>query len=286
MKTISRETFPKNVECVTIPRSVISIEPEAFKNYKNLREVKFEEGSELEYIGNNAFEGCISLESITIPRNVKELGKFRDNEDYHGKTFANCANLKEVKFEEGSQLECIASYIFENCTNLIDIQLPSSVIRIGMYAFRNCANLTNFIMPDSVTTVARFIFCGCTNLKNVSLSENLNKIEEGMFSKCINLTNVMIPIDIETIDYEAFYGCVGLKSITIPNKVKNIKDRAFYGCVGLKSITIPYSVEIIGEHAFEKTKKLKVYVYNKDLLSPKSKYFGFFSGAKIIQIKD
>ncbi len=70
--------------------------------------------STVKKIANEAFEGCISLTTITIPDNVTHIWN---------KVFMNCKNLKSVTI--GSGVERIADNIFENCTNLRDIYMKA-----------------------------------------------------------------------------------------------------------------------------------------------------------------
>ncbi len=75
-------------------------------------------------IGRDAFEGCVLLTDITIPRSVEEIG------DY---AFDRCRELKSVHISEG--VKQIGAHAFQNCTTLTDIRVPKNVERIGAYAF-------------------------------------------------------------------------------------------------------------------------------------------------------
>ena len=65
---------------------------------------KVEIGEGVTSIGNNAFQNCYSLASITIPENVTSIG----------------------------------SSAFQSCPSLASITIPESVTSIGNYAFYNC----------------------------------------------------------------------------------------------------------------------------------------------------
>ena len=64
-------------------------------------------------IGNDAFDRCRSLESITIPESVEEIGE--------------CA--------------------FYNCESLKSVTLPESITKIGESAFDDCSALTAIYVP-------------------------------------------------------------------------------------------------------------------------------------------
>lgn len=72
---------------------------------------------------------CYSLESFTVPGNVKEI---RIN------TFANCKGLKKVVIEDG--VEEIEYSTFSGCTALGEITLPKSLLRVGTL-FGRCDSL-------------------------------------------------------------------------------------------------------------------------------------------------
>eukprot|EP00588_Corethron_pennatum_P013212 CAMPEP_0194268572 /NCGR_PEP_ID=MMETSP0169-20130528/2875_1 /TAXON_ID=218684 /ORGANISM="Corethron pennatum, Strain L29A3" /LENGTH=271 /DNA_ID=CAMNT_0039009851 /DNA_START=50 /DNA_END=865 /DNA_ORIENTATION=- len=108
---------------VTIPASVQKIGSYSFGNTDHLEKVIFEEGSQLEVIGQGAFYG-VSLQVMTFPAHLKEIGK---------QAFYN-SGLEEVIFEEGSELEVIGFSAFYNNENLKSINIPPG-IKIGADAF-------------------------------------------------------------------------------------------------------------------------------------------------------
>jgi len=64
----------------------------------------------LQYIGESAFEGCISLGSVKIPNTVETLG---------AKAFLGCTKLTSVTI--GNSVEYIGDSVFANCTGLTSI---------------------------------------------------------------------------------------------------------------------------------------------------------------------
>ncbi len=75
-------------------------------------------------IGNNVFEDCYSLESITIPNSVAEIGN---------EAFRQCESLKEITIPES--VSKIGELAFWCCDSLKEITIPESVTEIGEYAF-------------------------------------------------------------------------------------------------------------------------------------------------------
>ena len=109
----------------------------------------------------------------------------------------------------------LGDYVFNGCSGLTSLTLPSSVTKIGCYALFNCIGLTSLTLPSSVT-----------------------EIGEGAFLNCRGLTNFTIPSGVTKIGGAAFFSCYGLISLTIPSSVTAIGSGAFNGCSGLTSIYV------------------------------------------------
>ena len=109
----------------------------------------------------------------------------------------------------------LGNYVFNGCSGLTSLTLPSSVTKIGCYALFNCIGLTSLTLPSSVT-----------------------EIGEGAFLNCRGLTNFTIPSGVTKIGAGAFFCCYGLISLTIPSSVTAIGSGAFNGCSGLTSIYV------------------------------------------------
>lgn len=78
-------------------------------------------------VGYRAFDGCISLTSITIPDSVTKIGYC---------AFSNCTRLTSVTIPDS--VTEIGEYAFQGCTGLRSIVISASVTRIGDNAFKDC----------------------------------------------------------------------------------------------------------------------------------------------------
>lgn len=249
-----------NLQSITIPESVTSIEEYAFSGCSSLKDITLPEG--LTYIGRSAFYNC-GMTSITIPGSVRII---------YESTFDDCSNLMNVTMLEG--VEDIGRYAFYHCINLATISIPKGLTEIGTWAFRDCRSLTSITVPEGLTSIGKGAFLDCYNLARVSLSEGVQTIREDAFKGCsglmsitipdsvtyigesafrgcFKLTNIFIPKGVEGINSYTFAGCGSLKSVSIPNGVKYIGQNAFWNCTSLTSITIPESVTVIGASAFD-----------------------------------
>jgi len=104
-------------------------------------------------IREDAFYGCPSLTSVTIPSSVTSIGNW---------AFYNCTSLTSVSM--WNIVTSIGNFAFKNCTSLTSIRIPNSVTSIEEGAFYNCTSLTSLKIPNSVTIIGLSAFEGCTSL--------------------------------------------------------------------------------------------------------------------------
>jgi hypothetical protein len=148
----------------------------------------------------DAFYGCTSLASITIPDLVTNIG--------------NAA--------------------FFECTSLTSIILPDQITNIGDAAFSRCTSLTSIIMPDLLTNIEEYAFNGCTSLTSITIPDLVTNIGNGAFIMCTSLTSIIIPEQLTYIGYHAFAECTSLTSIILPEQLTTIGYRAFNECTSLE----------------------------------------------------
>ena len=155
----------------------------------------------------------------------------------------------------------LGDYVFNDCSGLTSLTLPSSVTKIGCYALSNCIGLTSLTLPSSVT-----------------------EIGEHAFLNCRGLTNFTIPSGVTSIGTSAFFCCYGLISLTIPSSVTAIGSRAFNDCSSLTSI-YAYMEKLpeTGSNLFLgcDAKNCTVYVPKGTYDAYKSSSFGYFE--KIVE---
>jgi hypothetical protein len=177
-------------------------------------------------IGDSAFWGCTSLQSIVIPNSVTNIGH----------------------------------WAFWSCESLQSISIPNSVTNIGSYAFWGCKSLQSIVIPNSITSIWGRAFYGCTALQSIVIPNSVTSIGVSAFDGCTVLQSIVIPNSVTNIGNYAFWNCASLQSIVIPNSVTNIGNYAFLNCASLQSIVIPNSVTNIGDWAFVDCKSLRAII--------------------------
>lgn len=225
---------------VTVPASVKSIGLFAFSLTK-LEEVYFEDGAELDYLGEFAFANLTYFNEEEKEVSYPSYLTYAELPAVESASFAfaDCYNLKKVEFKGD------VNYLygtFEGCTSLEYVDLPASVSYLP-YAFRN-SGIKSITLPDNlVVTDDAFdgVFSDCDNLEEVTFGEN-TYMERlfGTFAGCTSLTTVNnLPDSIIYIDAYAFYMCESLTELTLPATVEYIGYYAFAGASSLKLLVLP-----------------------------------------------
>ena len=101
-------------------------------------------------------------------------------------------SITELTKEDTNGATKILNHKFRDCTNLLSVDLASSVITIENSAFKNCAKLASLIVSDNLTTIRGYAFDYCARLNDVTLGKNITTIEGDAFRDCGALKSVTI----------------------------------------------------------------------------------------------
>ena len=91
------------------------------------------------------------------------------------------------------------------------------VVEIGTNAFNGNNALTGVNLPNSVIVLGLGSFYNCPNLNSVYLGNGLISIGNGSFWGAQALTSIIIPNSVASIGYAAFANCNALTKITVLN---------------------------------------------------------------------
>ena len=201
-------------------------------------------------IRDRAFNKCISLNSITIPKSVQDIDTY---------SFFGCTSLEAINVAGSNKNYADVNGILfsKDKTKIVcypankknmSYSIPVSVKVVGVGAFRDCIYLKGITIPDSVTNIEHHAFSNCKSLKSITIPDSITAIEMATFIDCASLTGVKIPASVTSIGWGAFSNCTSLTKITIPAGVKTIADKALGYCYD--------------DNGDKKTTDFKIYCYS------------------------
>lgn len=190
----------KNLKKVVVTKGV-NFGTNAFSDCDNFADLVFEEGVTCIY--EHGFEKCKSVERITFPSTLTYLSSraFRESKWFESQpdgmiyigTYAYCykgdmpENTKIV-FKEGTTL--IADYMFAGCAELVEVDMPDSVVYMGGNLFSYCPKLQAVKFSQNVTNATSF--WDCPSIKEVVFPDKVEVISSNTFRYCQSLMSVTI----------------------------------------------------------------------------------------------
>ncbi|MBR0349679.1 MAG: leucine-rich repeat protein [Clostridia bacterium] len=245
------------------------------------------------------FCGVKTLESITLPDSVTEVGKesFRDSSIKNIRLSENLIVIEERAFYntsvkiEGNKLpdgtRMIGKEAFACCKGLEEIYIPDSVVDIAEGAFEECENLTKVRMSPNVRLIADNAFKNCVALYEFIWDSDIKLIADQAFYNCRALTDfdftgveLLYPnsftytgvtlvtlgedkaegaTNLIAIEMQSFKDCENLEAVAIGGNIATIKSEAFASCSSLSTVVISDSVINIAPDAFKDCDAITIY---------------------------
>ena len=238
----------KTVEEAYIPSCVTKIEGDVFAGCENITKVF-----------TPSLEAWCSIDFLVATKNqdLPYPMQFRSNPFVAKYAATNSFNLVDF-YVNGvlttdviipNNVKKIPPFLFA-CSNVTSLEMPNSVVEIGLGAFAFCSSLTSVEISDCVDKIGWGAFAVCSSLTSVVIPDSVTSIGDSMFYDCDSLTSVVIPDNVTSIGDWAFCDCDSLTSVVIGGNVTSIGDRAFYNCDSLTSVVIGDSVTYIDYMAF------------------------------------
>lgn len=298
-----------SLEEVVLPESLKTIDQNTFKDCSGLKKLSVVKSDQetgeyvaaeenvldtVETINAGAFNGCSSLETLTL-KNVAKI----DSSDTN-RTFGGCMSLKKVSVTGVTTTDntgkttlstTIGTSAFKDNKALKEINLDT-IKTVSQEAFRGCGVADDGTDPatltlNNVNAIGALAFYGC-GFKAVQIPRQLtsvatgkiNGVEYGPFAGgkletvsfgtlintipdnlCMNTTSLQkielqsVKASLKTIGKNAFKGCTSVEEVTIPQGISTVSNSAFEGCSGLTDVTI--AAKTINAKAFAECTNLK-----------------------------
>ena len=206
LTTIGSSAFQYHrLTTVTFPNSLTSIGGGAFAGSyaSTLTSIVF--SSTAITIDGGAFSNAFTGTTLTIPNNSNIQG------------FENSSNLTTLNLGTGITL---GESVFQQCTSLVTVTLPTGTVLTSQGHFFNCTSLTTINIPTSITVLPRSFasqctaFTGGTNLlSSGTFASQITEFKSNCFRLCTSLATTLNFPTVCTIETGAF----SLSSVTIAN---------------------------------------------------------------------
>ena len=269
-------------------------------------------------IGEQAFEFCTNLTSVTISDSVTNIGEY---------AFSGCTNLADVYFQGNAPIadptafdsDTNATVYYPPCTtgwsspfdglpaveataeDQFDYTTNDGAITITITGYTGSCGTV--IIPTNingltVTSIGEWAFYNCASLTSVTIPGSVTSIGFDVFFLCVSLT--AITVDAQNSFYSSLNGVLFDKSqttliqypgglagnYTIPSSVTSIGNRAFGSCYGLTSVMIPGSVTSFGSWTFAYCTKLTNVIIANGVTSIGGNAFFFCTNLASVTIPD
>ena len=185
-KLDSKITIPAQID----GHDVVAVNREAFRDNNCVTSVEIAQG--VRTIAENAFLNCTSLENISFPSTVTEIGT---------------SAVKNTKWESDRLKDAdqivVNSILVEVKPDVTEYKIPDEVKYIASGVFYNNKSITKIEIGSQVEKIGSFAFSGCTSLNEIELPDSIKSIGYSAFSDAA-VKDIKIPEGVEKIDSEAF----------------------------------------------------------------------------------
>ena len=218
-----------NADRVVVPEGVKTLGNSCL-NGKSMTELTLPDS--LEVIEDWAISWSERLKTVTLPKNVKEIGSY---------VFDGDSSLKSIQVAEGNPYfisvdgvlfdrDCEILLKYPEAKPTAGYELPGTVKTIGAGAFY-ATDLTEFSVGNKVEEIRGWAFGDCPNLTGVTIGQGLNpnkglkKLGDHVFSGSQKLASVFLPAALEEIGVFTFDNCTGLTAIDVATGGKHFDSQ-------------------------------------------------------------
>ena len=196
-------------------------------------------GKTVKKIGASAFKNITEIKKVILKEGLEEI---------NSASFRGCTNLEEVEFP--TTLKYVGSNVFNGCKKLKSAIIPEGMDEVPAGYIYGCETITEITVPGTVKTIQAKAF-GKTSIKKLVFPNSVEDIIRDAFAEATKLEEIDIGDSVKKIGSYVFANCTALKKITLSETLKTIEEYAFQNCSSLAEIVIPESVDLILARAFE-----------------------------------
>ena len=270
-KNLESFTFPENLDSIAayafsaakigrlyLPESVRVLGEGAFSNITTLATASIKPATEMA-LPKSAFEGCTSVNTITLGPNVTAIGEraFKGTVRLYQLLFSGANNIKSIgkeaflgskladfNFQQASLLTKIDDWAFAQ-TKQVTAAIPAATARVGKGAFYYAEELESFVPNNNCDTIADFLLAGTAVTNDNAAGTNTHYIGSYAFYNTL-APSLTLPNTLEYIGTQAMAGMIELQELT-----SNAPEAPALGenvWLGVKQATIPL---IVPENSYD-----------------------------------
>ena len=185
----------------------------------------------------------------------------------------------------GYEVRELFNQVFARNASLKHVEMPDSVLRIGLKTFFQCAGLVSVRFSDNIEEIDAQTLMGCRSLEDLHLPASLKVLPKRLVYDC-PLQTLVVPAAVEKIEDQAYdpkklkrlvvgegnetYSSDGIalfsgdgdellslavqvEGYSIPDTCSVVGDSAFKGQTSLQAVSFGRNVQVISDFAFFRT---------------------------------
>ena len=212
-------------DSITFGEKLQYIGKEAFSGCEGLTRAVFSDG--LLEVGDNAFEDCVNITTLSLPKTVKKLGKSIIYSQTASLPNLSSLTLPFLGYDENTpeRAEVILGNLLNNDGNPINVTIDHGILGSGAFASganqakdkngswyitsysRTPAYYLSSLTLNNVKEIRNHACYGNSTLTDVKLGDSLTSVGSDAFSYC-GYTSIYIPKTVTKIERDAFYSQV------------------------------------------------------------------------------
>lgn len=207
-----------------------------------LKVTEYSVANSIKDIRPSAFAGCVNLTQFKLADITNKVFYVYDGVLY--KLDANGQPTTLIAYPAGknngtfftpTSATAIGDYAFYGATKLTGVNIDG-IVTVGAHAFENCRELVSLNIPNTTKAVGDYAFASCTKLTAVTFGNSLTIISAHCFENCTSLRSVYTPDTVLSIKEYAFNNCTNLNVVLLGSGIKEVGERAFMFCNSLSAV--------------------------------------------------